>query len=404
MLRLKRALYGLKQAPRVWNSRLDEYLEKHGFEKCPTEHAVYKKTAGAECLILCVYVDDLIFTGNSERLFSEFKKAMFSEFEMTDKGEMSYFLGIEVQQKEGGIFISQKKYAEDILKKFKMEDCNPVRTPIVPGSRITKEGEGKLVNPTLYKSLIGSLRYLTATRPDILYAVGLVSRYMETPRNSHWLAAKRILRYVQGTRNYGLLYSYGGKSEFLGYSDSDWAGDKDERKSTTGHVFYFGGTAFAWTSKKQPVIALSSCEAEYVAVNSVVCEGVWLRSLLKFFNYPQEEATVINVDNQSAISLSKNPVLHGRSKHIETRFHYVRDQVRVNAMRLEYCQTSEQVADIFTKPLSTGAFEKLRKALGMREFDLRGRFVGGKSNSETSGEESESLKEQATSDASTSDR
>ena len=372
VLRLKKALYGLKQAPRVWNSRLDDYLQLKGFEKCPSEHAVYKKTVGEECLILCVYVDDLIFTGNSEKLFADFKQGMFKEFEMTDKGEMSYFLGIEIQQGGDGIFVSQKKYAEDILQKFKMENCKPMRTPIVPGSTITKEGEGKLINPTLYKSLVGSLRYLTATRPDILYAVGLISRYMETPRDSHWQAAKRILRYIQGTRNHGLYYAYGGNAKLHGYSDSDWAGDKDERKSTTGHVFYFGETAFAWTSKKQPVIALSSCEAEYVAVNSAVCEGIWLRSLLEYFNHPQHESTTIKVDNQSAISLAKNPVLHGRSKHIETRFHFVREQVRIKTVSLEYCHTSQQVADIFTKPLATRVSEELRKQLGMREVGFAG--------------------------------
>ncbi|XP_048634844.1 secreted RxLR effector protein 161-like [Brassica napus] len=190
---------------------------------------------------------------------------MTKEFEMTDIGLMSYYLGIEVKQEENGIFITQEGYAKEVLKKFKMNDSNPVCTPMECGVKLSKEKEGESVDPTLFKSLVGSLRYLTCTRPDILYAVGVVSRYMEHPTTTHFKAAKRILRYIKGTINFGLYYSISEDYRLVGYSDSDWGGDVDDRKSTSGFVFFIGETAFTWMSKRQPIVTLSTCEAEYVA-------------------------------------------------------------------------------------------------------------------------------------------
>ncbi|KAJ8628309.1 hypothetical protein MRB53_021616 [Persea americana] len=195
-----------------------------------------------------------------------------------------------------------------------MSNCNPVSTPVATGLRLTKEREGRDINPTLFKSLIGSLRYLTITRPDIVYAVGLLSQYMEIPKESHWVAAKRILRYIKGTMDLGLFYDYGNESKLYGYSDSDWGSDQDERKSTIGYVFYLGSTTFTWVSKKQSTVALSTCETEYVAASAAVCEAIWLRNLLEEFDHSQEESSTIHVDNKSGIELAKNPIQHGRSK------------------------------------------------------------------------------------------
>ncbi|PKU78069.1 putative mitochondrial protein [Dendrobium catenatum] len=180
---------------------------------------------------------------------------------MTDIGLMAYYLGIEVHQIEDEIFISQESYAKKMLKKFKMDNCKPINTPIECGVKLSKHDEGERVDPTFFKSLVGSLRYLTCTRPDILYAVGLVSRYMETPTTSHLKTAKRILRYIKGTIHFGLLYSSSNDFRLVGYSDSDWAGDMDDRKSTTGYVFFMGDTTFTWMSKKQPIVRLFTCEA-----------------------------------------------------------------------------------------------------------------------------------------------
>ncbi|KAI9165514.1 hypothetical protein LWI28_015473 [Acer negundo] len=218
-------------------------------------------------------------------MFEDFKRRMVKEFEMTDIGLMAHFLGIEVVQNEKGIFISQSIYAKEILKRFGMEKCNLVTTPVETGLELRKNERGD-VDPTYFKSLVGSLRYLTCTRPDVLYGVGLVSRYMETPDQSHLNAAKRILRYIKGTLNDGILYTRCEDCRLIGYSDSDWGRDLDERKSTTGFTYFMGDTAFTWSSKKQAIVTLSSCEAEYVAACSAVCHGIWIRNVLQYLGFP----------------------------------------------------------------------------------------------------------------------
>ena len=237
-----------------------------------------------------------------------------------------------------------------------MNESDPVSTLVDFGSKLTKEDEGSNVDATYFRSLVGSLRYLTCTRPDILYAVGLISRYMEEPKSPHLMAAKRILRYIKGTTSHGLLYSSTNNFELAGYSDSDWGGDMDDRKSTTGFVFYLGDTAFTWYSKKQAIVTLSTCEAEYVAASSAVCHAVWLRSLLKEMKCLQKGATKLCVDNKSAIALSKNPVYHERSKHIDVRYHFIREQVKNKEIEPVYIKSEDQVADIFTKPLKAELF------------------------------------------------
>ncbi|KAL0360219.1 UNVERIFIED_CONTAM: Retrovirus-related Pol polyprotein from transposon TNT 1-94 [Sesamum radiatum] len=252
--RLNKALYGLKQAPRAWYSRIEAYFLKVGFSKCPYEHTLFVKIGkGGKMLIVCLYVDDLIFTGNCDAMFQEFKKCMMDEFEMSDLGKMHYFLSIEVVNTSDGIFISQKKYIGEILDRFLMKDCNAVSTPTEFGLKLNKDYEGKK-DSTLYKQIVGSLMYLTATRPDIMYSVSLISRYMENPTEMHLLGAKRILRYLQGTRDYGLFYRKGEKPTLLGFTDSDYAGDQDDRRSTSGYVFMLGTGAISWSSKKQRIV------------------------------------------------------------------------------------------------------------------------------------------------------
>jgi hypothetical protein len=225
VFKLKKALYGLKQAPRAWYTRIDTYFINNGFHRSPYEHALYiKPNQAGDIIIVCLYVDDLIFTGNNPKLLAEFKESMSTQFEMTDMGLMSYFLGIDVKQTDEEIFISQKKYATDVLKKFKMESCKPMLTPAKEKLKLERESGGDLVNSTNFRKLVGSLRYLTATRPDIVYGVGLISRFMDSPRQSHWQAAKRILRYIKGTVDEGIFYSRSNELELVGYTDSDWAG------------------------------------------------------------------------------------------------------------------------------------------------------------------------------------
>lgn len=372
----KKALYGLKQAPRAWNTRIDTYLKKNGFIQCPYEHALYVKNPG-ECNLLYValYVDDLIFMGNNEKIVEGFKEVMKKEFEMTDLGLMRYFLGLEVRQGKTGTFVSQEAYAKEILKRSKMDESNPVATPMELGTKFSKFEGGDRVDASKYRSLVGSLRYLTCTRPDISYSVGVVSRFMEEPKYAHWKAMKRILRYIKGTKSLGLFYSESSEFELKGYSDSDWCGDVDDRKSTSGFVFYLGDTAFTWVSKKQPIVTLSTCEAEYVAASWCVCHAIWLRNLLCELGLPQDEATKIQVDNKSAIELAKNPVHHERSKHIDVRFHFIREHVKKGDVQMDHVATRDQAADIFTKALPTELFNHGKKLLGMmdrKEFEFKG--------------------------------
>ena len=370
VLRLKKALYGLKQAPRAWYTRIDSYFQENGFLKCPYEPTLYIKSDSHDhMLIVCLYVDDLIFTGNDSSMVAAFKKAMSSNFEMTDMGLMSYYLGLEVMQTGAGIFVSQKKYAADILKRFKMESCNSISTPVETRLQLTKSCDGNLVNTTYFRSLVGSLRYLTSTRPDISFGVGMISRFMETPSQVHLQVAKRILRYIKGTQNHGIFYASAADCNLVGYSDSDWAGDVEGRKSTSGYIFHFGSGAISWSSKKQQVVALSTTEAEYMAAASSACQAVWLRRLCDELNQKQGSPTKIFCDNKSAISLTKNPVFHGRSKHIDIKFHYIRELVSSKEIEVEFCKSEEQIADILTKPLKADIFHRLKEKMGMCTSD-----------------------------------
>jgi hypothetical protein len=223
--------------------------------------------------------------------------------------------------------------------------------------KLVMNDDSGAADATRFRSLIGGLIYLTYTRPDITYAVGVVLRYMQTPTNHHFGAAKRILRYVAGTQGFGICYMKGDEFKLIGFSDSDWAGCADDRKSTSGFMFSLGSGAVSWISKKQPSVVLSSSEAEYVAINSAACQAVWLRRILGGLSQPQDQPTVIHCDNQSTIAMSKNPVQHGRTKHIDIRVHFIGDLVADQQVELKYVNTEEQVADILTKALDKGKFE-----------------------------------------------
>lgn len=298
-------------------------------------------------------------------MITAFKNSMMKKFDMSDLGKMRFFLGIEVLQKPEGIYICQRKYALDVLKRFGMENSNAVCNPIVPGSKMHKDENGVTVDETLYKQIVGSLMYLTATRSDMLFVVSLISRYMAKPTELHMQAAKRALRYLKGTVSLGIFYKKGGTKELFGFTDSDYAGDVEDRKSTSGYVFLLSNGAVSWSSKKQPIVTLSTTEAEFVVAAACACQAVWMRGILKKLSLTQHGCTTLMCDNSSTIKLSKNPVLHGRSKHIDVRFHFLRDLTRDGTMELMHCGTQDQVADLLTKPLKLETFLKLREQLGM---------------------------------------
>jgi hypothetical protein len=235
--------------------------------------------------------------------------------------------------------------------------------------KLKKEDDGVAVDVTLYRSVIGSLRYLVNTRPDIAHAVGYVSRFMEKPRSNHWAAVKQILRYIQGSLSYGCCYRKGsGEATLVGFSDSDHAGDQADRKSTSGVVFFLGNNIITWSSQKQRVVALSSCEAEYIATTAATCQGVWLSRLLGELTGRVPAKFSLLIDNKSAIALCHNPVLHNRSKHIDTKFHYIRECIEDELLDVDHIGTQRQLADILTKFLGRVRFVELRQALGIIEI------------------------------------
>lgn len=238
-----------------------------------------------------------------------------------------------------------------------------------PKESITKDEGGDLVDATKFKSLVGGLRYLVHTRPDIAFSVGIISRFMEKPTTMHLNAAKRILRYVRGTMDFGLTYTKtSGNNVLTGYSDSDMAGQIEDRKSTGGMVFYLNESVVTWVSQKQRCVALSSCEAEFMAASAAACQAIWLRKLLTQVTGEFIGPVVLYIDNKSAINLAKNPVFHGRSKHIDIRFHFIRECVEKGEIIVKHVSSEEQRADPLTKALPVVRFEKMRRLLGVQKL------------------------------------
>lgn len=366
--RLKRSIYGLKQSPRCWNSALHSQLKKMGFVQTASDPCLYISSEG-EMLIVAVYVDDILVAGKSEKQVAEVKKALAKQFKIKDMGKLHYFLGVKVVQDEAGVWIGQPAYAESILQRFGMDHAKPVNTPVETSSNLVKSMEGcDNTDPQEYQSAVGSLLYLsTRTRPDITYAVSNVARFCGAPSKQHWTAVKRILRYLKGTQGLGLLYTKDGPQECIGYSDSDWAGDIGDRKSTSGYMFQMSGAAVTWRSKKQTCVALSTAEAEYIALASATQEAMWLRQLTTDLRMGPDRSMLIFEDNQSAICMASNPQFHGRAKHIDIKYHFVREQVKSGIVELKYCPSDEMIADMLTKGLSWNKFVKLRDMAGLHE-------------------------------------
>jgi hypothetical protein len=273
VFRLRKALYGLRQAPRAWNAKLHATMVSLGFKKSSSEHGVYTRSRGATQLVIGIYVDDMIITGTSCEEIAAFKLEMKNMFQMSDLGLLSYYLGIEVSQGVDGIKLCQAAYAGKLLEHTGLSACNPSLAPMEPRLKLSKRSTRSPVNATEYRRAIGELRYLLHTRPNLAFVVGYLSRFMEQPAEEHLTGVKRVLRYLAGTRDHGLHYARHeeGCPRLIGYSDADMARDIDTRKSTNGVIFFLGGNPITWQSTKQKVVALSSCEAEYIAAATTAC-------------------------------------------------------------------------------------------------------------------------------------
>ena len=365
VLRLRKALYGLKQAPRAWNYKLDDTLRSMGFIKSVSHQAVYTSNIKEDRILVGVYVDDLIITGSNTRRIEEFKSSMKTKFEMTDFGLLNSYLGLEVIQRKSEIRLCQTNYALKVLDEFNMKECNLAKTPMECRLRLSKKGEGEEVEPTYFRKLIGCLRYLTLTRSDLIFSVSYLSRFTSKPFSNHMAAAKRVLRYIKGTVDYGLVYVSEREPRLTEYYDSDYAGDLDDRKSTSGYIFLLGSKQFAWNCSKQKVIALSSCEVEYISSTSAVCQGVWISRFMHELIEEFIENFDLCIDNKSAIKISRNPIYHARTKHIEVRFHFIRNSVEEDKVKVKYIRTEDQLADLFTKPLGITKCLKFREKIGL---------------------------------------
>ncbi|KAI3706128.1 hypothetical protein L1987_76386 [Smallanthus sonchifolius] len=364
--KLNRSLYGLKQAPRAWYQRFAGYITKCGFKSsiCDTSLFIYHK--GDEMAYLLLYVDDIILTASSDSLLRSIIKSLSAEFNMTDLGALHHFLGIAVQKQKNGIHLSQSSYAADILSRANMTNCKPASTPVEVGSKLSANVGAPFSNSSLYRSLAGALQYLTITRPDISYAVQQVCLFMHAPRELHFQLLKRILRYLKGTISQGLLISPSPSTKLTAYSDADWGGCPDSRRSTSGYCVYMGDNLISWSSKRQPTISRSSAEAEYRGVANTVAELSWIRNLMLELHVPVRNASIIYCDNISAVYLADNPVQHQRTKHIELDIHFVREKVRLGTVKVLHVPADYQYADIFTKGLPKHLFHRFRSSLCLR--------------------------------------
>jgi transposase InsO family protein len=364
VFKLQKALYGLKQAPRAWYARLKTFLLENGFKMGSVDKTLFLLRQGNDSLIVQIYVDDIIFGGSSHFLVAKFAESMSKEFEMSMMGELTFFLGLQIKQTQEGTFVHQGKYTIDVLKKFDMADAKPISTPIPTSAALDADEDGESVDQKEYRSMIGSLLYLTATRPDIHFAVCLCARFQASPRTSHRQAVKRIMRYLRFTPEFGLWYSASSTLSLCGYSDADFAGCRLDRKSTSGTCQFLGSSLVSWSSRKQSNVAQSTTEAEYVAAASCCSQLLWMIATLRDFGLSFSHVPLL-CDSTSAISVAKNPVLHSKTKHIDVRYHFLRDHVEKGDIELKHVDTSLQLADILTKPLDQATFARLRGEFGV---------------------------------------
>ncbi|KAD4888156.1 hypothetical protein E3N88_20229 [Mikania micrantha] len=319
-------------------------------------------------MLVQIYVVDIIFGSTNESLCKDFESLMKYKFEMSSMGELTFFLGLQVKQTFTGIFISQSKYVKDILERFKLTDCKALGTPMSKTTSLSPDLEGEDVDQHQYRAMIGSLMYLTASRPDIMFATCLCARFQANPKVSHMLVVKRIFRYLKGAPGLGLWYPRNEDFQFMAYTDSDYGGCNISKKSTSGGCQFLGSRIVSWQCKKQYCVSTSTAEAEYIAASSCCAQVIWIQNQMKdygveLFNTP------IQIDNSSAISITNNPAKHSKTKHIDIRYHFIRDCAEKKLIHLVIVDTEHNLVDLFTKAFDEGRFRYLITAIGMINFE-----------------------------------
>ncbi|KAL0641361.1 hypothetical protein Bca4012_102705 [Brassica carinata] len=371
----EKAIYGLKQSPRAWYRKLSTTLNGRGFRKSELDHTLFTLVGPSGIIVILVYVDDLIITGSDKAGIKATKEFLKSVFDIKDLGEMKYFLGIEICRSKEGLFMSQRKYTMDMLKETDVLGGKIAKTPLEEGYKVLREGEVEenqlFEDAKLYRRMVGKLIYLTITRPDICFAVNQVSQHMQAPKVHHWKMVDRILRYLSGSHGQGVWMGCNGSTEVVGYCDANWAGDRVDRRSTTGYCTFIGGNLVTWKSKKQKVISCSSAEAEYRAMLKLTNELVWIKGILKHLEIEQTTPMTMHCDNQAAIHIASNSVFHERTKHIEVDCHKVRQMIILGVILPCYTRSEDQLADVFTKAARLKTMESILSRLGLIDLTPR---------------------------------
>ena len=364
--KLKKSMYGLKQAPRQWYLRITDVLTDAGFVVSDADNGLLILQSQGKLLLMSLYVDDLLIVSRCSNLQNQVKTTLTHHFKMSDMGRAEMILGIEVTHpRDGAMALTQSCFIRETLTEFGMLDCSPTKTPMEPGLQLPAVvRDQNIIEESRFRRLIGKLMYLAnAVRPDIVYPVSYLARFASGPSTEHWQAAKRVLRYLAGTTDTGIHYSATKTSTpcFSCYTDADWAGDRNDRKSTTGFVAFLNANPISWGSKKQSVVALSTMEAEFISASRGLQELLWLRKLSKTItNDSSLERPLLFCDNQSAIEFSNNLGLKERTKHIDIKYMFARDHIQKGEVELRYVPTNEMLADMMTKALAGPRFEELR--------------------------------------------
>jgi hypothetical protein len=365
---LIRTLYGLKQSGREWNAEFDTKMKLHGYKRLRADPCVYTRSKENKTAIITVWVDDLLLFADSEETMDDIKNDIRSEWETKDLGEPSKIVGIEISQSPGQISISQRQNIQKILERQGLDDACSVQMPLDPKVIIRVNPEGNEGNQSnAYAQLLGELQFISnATRPDIAFAVNSLACYTPNPSMQHQTALKRILRYLAGTKAHGITYKHVPESPptFKGFADAAFK-NRDKDKSTTGYVFIAAGGAITWKSAKQSVTSTSTTEAEYIALWDAGKETSWLRNLYHELGYTQQKPTTIMQDNNGTYDIAKNPVFHKRTKHIDSKFHWVREKIQEGRFDAELCRSDDQTADVLTKALTRPLHEQHTEGMGV---------------------------------------